>query len=99
MSEASGKGWRTAREKGDLLAGKAVRLHQEGCADGGPRFPSQHASHRLRPAAQEEEVGESLEDSRQAERMVRGQGDFGRHFSSRAGWNLKSGPLLVHGGH
>lgn len=99
MSEASGKGWRTAREEGDLLAGKAGRLHQEGCSDGGPRFPSQQASHGQRAAAQGEEVVESLEGGRQAEQMVRGQDDFGRHFSSRAGGNLKSGPLLVRGGH
>lgn len=99
MSEASGKGWRTAREEGDLLAGKAGRLHQEGCSDGGPRFPSQQASHGQRAAEQGEEVVESLEGGRQAEQMVRGQDDFGRHFSSRAGGNLKSGPLLVRGGH
>lgn len=61
MSEASGKGWRTAREQGDLLAGKAVRLHQEGCSDGGPRFPSQQASHGQRAAVQGEEVVESLQ--------------------------------------
>lgn len=40
----AGKGWRAAREKDDLLAGKAVRLHRVGRSDGGPRFPSQQAS-------------------------------------------------------
>lgn len=52
----AGKGRRAAREKDDLLAGKAVCLHRGGCSDGGPRFPSQQASRWARAAAQEGEV-------------------------------------------
>lgn len=42
---------------------------------------------------------QSLEDGRQAKQIVQGQCDFRGHFSSRVGWKMKVGLILVSDGH
>lgn len=104
MREASGRGSELGRAGGQQ--GKRVTAGRESCVPPpcgllGWRTPfsitaSQPLGRGLLP--RKGRWRQSLEDARQAEQMVRGQCDCGGHFSRCAGWNLKSGPLVVSDG-